>query len=244
MTRDHVLAEIRRTTSSNSGIPLGYQGFASATGIARHQWHGKFWSKWSDAVKEAGFTPNLFKAAVPEGQLLEYLANLTRELGRYPIDADFKIKSHETENFPSPTTFRRLGLKTAAISKLQIFSAAHGYSDILQIIEPLLANIASSVSATETTYLDKVVVGYVYVVRHGTRREFKIGRTSNLLRREGEIGVELPLKVSPIHVIETDDPAGVEAYWHRRFSKKRLNGEWFTLSAEDVRAFKRWKSIF
>jgi Meiotically up-regulated gene 113 len=114
---------------------------------------------------------------------------------------------------------------------------------VLQIIEPLSTNAASSVSTTETPCVDIVAAGYVYLVRHGTRREFKIGRTNNLLRREGEIGVELPLKVSPMHVIKTDDPAGVEAYWHRRFSKKRLNGEWFTLSAEDVRAFKRWKNI-
>jgi hypothetical protein len=244
MTRDHVLAEIRRTTLSNDGVPLGYQGFASATGIARHQWLGIFWPRWSDAVSEAGFTPNSFGVAVPEEQLLEHLVALTRELNRYPIDADFKLKSRETDNFPSATTFRRLGNKVEAVSKLQVFCVARGYSDVLQIIQPLLKSAALSVSTDKTTYLDTAVAGYIYLIRHGTRREFKIGRTNNLLRREGEINVELPLKVSPIHIIETDDPAGVEAYWHRRFSKKRLNGEWFTLGAEDVRAFKRWKNIF
>ena len=82
------------------------------------------------------------------------------------------------------------------------------------------------------------------MLKHGSRREYKIGKTNNLIRREGEIRLQLPEQARPVHSIKTDDPAGVESYWHSRFASKRKSGEWFELTAEDIRAFKRWKHIY
>ena len=86
--------------------------------------------------------------------------------------------------------------------------------------------------------------GFVYMLRHGKRHEYKIGKSNDPARREGELKTQLPEQLEPIHYIETDDPSGVENYWHRRFSDKRKNGEWFILSREDVGAFKRGRKIF
>ena len=84
-------------------------------------------------------------------------------------------------------------------------------------------------------------MGYVYLLKSG--RYYKIGKAVAPDRRRYEIGLQLPEKAEPVHSIETDDPSGVEAYWHRRFAEKRGEGEWFDLSAEDIKAFKRWKRI-
>lgn len=63
-------------------------------------------------------------------------------------------------------------------------------------------------------------------------------------RRLGELGVKAPVEYRLIHEIKTDDPAGVENYWHQRFAVQRMRGEWFKLTAADVRAFKRWKRLY
>jgi hypothetical protein len=57
MNKTHILQEIIRTAKINSGVPLGVDRFETETGIKEWDWK-KFWPRWNDVVREAGFTPN------------------------------------------------------------------------------------------------------------------------------------------------------------------------------------------
>ncbi len=49
-----ILAQIKKTAAENGGVPLGVLRFENATGIKQTEWLGRYWARWSDAVREAG----------------------------------------------------------------------------------------------------------------------------------------------------------------------------------------------
>jgi hypothetical protein len=60
--------------------------------------------------------------------------------------------------------------------------------------------------------------------------------------RHREVRLDLPAAAVLVHSIGTDDPAGIEAYWHKGFATKRIREtELFKLDAADVAALKRRK---
>lgn len=75
--------------------------------------------------------------------------------------------------------------------------------------------------------------GYVYIVR-SENGDYKIGRTINPNSRGKTFDVKLPLRVKFELLIESPDYRGLERELHQRFASKRIDGEWFKLTPEDV----------
>jgi len=241
MEKHQIIEEIRRTAKENGNRPLGARRFSAATGIRATEWLGKYWARWGDALREAGLEPNTLQGALEDKLILEHYAQLVRELGHIPVKAEFEMKSHRDPAFPNVhTIFRRLGRRESAVPKLIAFcEQVPGFTDVLGVCRSWMS---SQPSGRQEHVRDKrVVLGYVYLLRSG--RHYKIGRTNAVGRRGRELALQLPMKGEIIHTIATDDPAGIEAYWHRRFEAKRGNGEWFGLSGDDVAAFRRRKSM-
>jgi hypothetical protein len=234
-----ILSEIRRIAEANDGTAPGKGTFEQQTGIRSTEWEGRYWTKWSDAVVEAGLQPNRFGSpAYDERVTLTKVAELTRELGHLPNRNEIRLRKRSDPKLPNDNTLRnKFGNKEALITRLlQFAESAPEWEDVVEILREEKLTIYSTDISGPADVSERS--GYVYLIRHGRRREYKIGSTYNAIRREGELALQLPEKVSPIHFIETDDPSGVEAYWHRRFAAKRKNGEWFELSISDIKVYK------
>lgn len=235
MDRQHIINEIIRTAEKNEGRPLGRQRFFSETGIKESDWYGKYWARWSDALKEAGYTPNLKQGSYDEGWLIEQLILFVSEIGRFPVVAELRLKARKDKGFPSHTTFARLGNKAEVVGKiLDHCRQKNSYDDVINICQSL-ARIEPE--DDDARSVDDSNLGYVYLIKSG--RYYKIGRSNFVGRREYELSIQLPEEVTLVHSISTDDPIGIEAYWHKRFKDKRKNGEWFQLTSHDVKAFRK-----
>jgi hypothetical protein len=238
MTKNQIIREIQRTAEENGGRPLGRLRFLGETGIKESDWRGKYWARWNDALQDAGFGPNKFQQSYDDGLLLEKFAVLARELGRVPTVSEWQLKARSDRTFPNSKVLERFGSKQQVIARALEYVQHHeNYSDLVPVISA--AVVSRPIPGEDST--QKIVTGFVYLMKSG--RHYKIGRTNSVGRREWELGIKIPVPPKTIHRIETDDPIGVEAYWHTRFNDKRGEGEWFNLSPEDIRAFKRWKRI-
>jgi hypothetical protein len=243
VNKQHIIDEIERTAEKNGGRPLGKKRFQDETGICESDWLWKYWARWSDALKEAGYQPNTLQRPFDENWIIEQLILFIRELGRFPVDAELRLKANSDSTFPSHNTFRRLGKKSETAARiLNYCREKDGYDDVIEICKTVPCSETKTVEAKDTVESKgtrESDFGYVYLMRSG--RHYKIGRSNSAGRREYELSIQLPEKVTTEHVIKTDDPAGIEAYWHRRFKERRKGGEWFELTAQDIKAFKRRK---
>jgi len=236
MDRAEILDVIRRTAQANGGIPLGHHRLTEI-GKPPAVW-GRYWPRLSAAQREAGVEPNKKNEAVPEEEALAHLVRFVREIRAIPTSRDRVVKRNQDPTFPSERVWKRLGPNSRLLARLARYAEAHpGHEDVLALCagrHPSVEPAASKVPA--------VAFGSVYLLK-GPGSRYKIGRTNAFGRRRRELSIQLPFDTRKVHVIETDDPAGVEAYWHQRFGAKRINSEWFELDAPDVAAFKRWKRL-
>jgi Meiotically Up-regulated Gene 113 (MUG113) protein len=243
MEKEFILKEIRRIASLNNSTPPGASKFQTETGIKHHEWSGKYWARWGDALIEAGFAPNQWQEGYDANFLIEKLIELAREIGHFPTFRELQLKAHQDGNFPSVGPFKNhFGSKSGLVSIMLKYSQEkEGLEDIVRFCVTASKGKVSAVPNSENQGDSPGTVGCVYLMKSG--RFYKIGKTNSIGRREYDLAIQLAEKPTTVHVIKTDDPDGIEAYWHTRFKAKRKGGEWFDLSASDVKAFKRWLRI-
>lgn len=185
-----------------------------------------------DALTEAGLTPNPKNGKLDEEFVLTKIAAACRHYGKMPAFMEFRLYKKIDDDFPNEKTLLNyFGGKDNLVQRVGAWARTREeYKDVAAMIPNVLA---------PSDPQKKVKEGLVYLIKSGAH--YKIGRSDELERRVKEIRVALPETATLVHSIRTDDPAGIEAYWHRRFADHRANGEWFKLTHADVVAFKRRK---
>jgi hypothetical protein len=66
MNKQQIVAEIQRISLGDGGQAPGRQAFERATGIKKAEWYPHIWLRWSDALTEAGYAPNLLQTKVSD----------------------------------------------------------------------------------------------------------------------------------------------------------------------------------
>jgi hypothetical protein len=230
-----IVALIRDVAESQGG-DVSMRRFIELSGIKERQFIGVHWATWNEVKQDAGLETNTFlQPPLDEDKVIPDVAALVAQLGRWPTDRQLQMAKRRNGRIPTRSVFRRLTTDTPFLRRLREYCSerAELASVAILVSEKLRESLAPVTAAVATA-------GFVYMLRSG--RRYKIGRTSSPTRRHREVRLELPDRTDLVHSIETDDPQGIEAYWHSRFAAKRIRDtEFFELSAADVAAFKKRK---
>lgn len=101
---------------------MGRLKFAKETGIRYWDWWGKYWTKWNDALAEAGYPPNTLQVAYDEKALIEHVISFIREIGKFPTVGELRLKAHNSSGFPAHNTIHsRPGKQSELPNKLLVY---------------------------------------------------------------------------------------------------------------------------
>jgi hypothetical protein len=239
------IADLYRKQVSVYGKVLSESEFRRQTGVPPYHWWKGYWKSWSEFQIEAGFAPTPQITKIPDEVLLREYADLALRLNRLPTSRDLIQRKKEDPSFPGQSTFGRLARLNEFLLKLEAWCEG----------KPAFAAVAAMIERRRIDLLGRRrdadrVRGFVYLARRGPVGAngvrppedmiYEIGREIGAGKQLQRIAVRTSCSPGTIHVIDTDDPEGIERYWRSRFRSRRRGRRYFRLFPEDVPAF-RWR---
>ena len=235
MTKEKIIIEYKKIKKELGHKPSSTE-FYKYSNVSKRMLGKAFGScAYSKLTEACGDIPNPFSSRKSNlTEILQQYGELIRKLEKLPA-----IVEWENENLkPSvPGIEVSHNLKWSEIPQ-KFYEFAKNDDKWKDIINKFFSNTSFKNDDINTNSANQSH-GHVYLLKHDNA--YKIGKSFDVTRRYKEIKVQMPHDTEEIHVIETDDPSGIEAYWHNRFKDKKLKGEWFNLSREDIKAFKKRK---
>jgi hypothetical protein len=233
-TAAEIIVKLKSAIASNGGQPPSSRAFFKASGLNHRDLLRAGWPTYGALLQSQGLQPTEMRRGYTDEEVFRPLAELVVSLGHFPTQNEREVERHRNQAFPSSEAYIRRGRGVMLEHALREWCQTTGnFPELVQTLKQ---------SPSAPYVAAPVVRGYVYMLRAGNR--IKIGKESTEGARQAAAGTWLE-NPTVIHRIPTDDPEGVEKYWHERFKKqgKHVKGELFNLSAADIAAFKAWKRI-
>ena len=132
---EYIIAEIRRI-AAEIGRPPGAWLFETETRIRQCHWRGRYWPRWSDALRDAGFEPNAPHRRPDPDAVLEQLAGVVRRFRRMPTVAELKIYRRAFPAAPTPNAlWRAFGAQPAVVARLREWAQARPeFADVAAVL--------------------------------------------------------------------------------------------------------------
>jgi hypothetical protein len=177
------LGLLQAAAKANAGKPPGEPAFYRAAGLTKKDLWAAGFASYGAACEAAGLHANTLTPRLPDGDLLQRLATLARELGRYPPKGAFEVARAADQNFPSWEAFKRREREGPEHSLREILVAwclKNGeFSDVAAMLE------AVTKAPSKTPRGNRYVVIYVEPKDDGYRNlTTNTSRTSLLVNSE------------------------------------------------------------
>jgi hypothetical protein len=243
IAKEKLIEHLRRVARENGGRPPGELRFYREAKITKDSLWDAGIRSYGDLCELAGLPRNRLQQRMTADQLFEPLAVLAAKLERFPDHTDREIARRGDATFPSYEAYRTAQDEMGPL-EYQLLDWCRSRPEHSVTPEIVQAHVSRQDGRPQRIGQGRRKVnGYVYLMRYGnSSRDYKLGMTEQVSRRHAQISGMFPGDLRIVHVIETDDPAGIERYWKRRFESKRVQDkdEIFRLLPEDVAAFK-WR---
>ncbi len=234
---EQIVAAYLKLVQAHGGRVIGQGPFMRKTGIPAVYWRGRYWRSWSAFQAELGFEPNLRFTKIPLETLLRRFAELARDLGKLPTQLDIEARRKQDRSFPSSNPFGLVRRDDFLISLEEWCGGKPEFAPVMQLLRRRRERITSRRRDNSRRFR-----GIVYIERQGEEFTYTIRSARLTGKRLRQESARLGCLPSTVHVIDTDDPPGIERYWRERFKSRLLPGDIYRLFPEDLIAF-RWRKF-
>lgn len=238
-TKGEIADAYRKSVAAHGGKVVSQRVFIRETRIRVPYWRGRYWPSWSAFQADLGFVPNQSRRTrIPEEVLLARFAELALEINRLPAQDDLEQRRKRDRSFPSSNPFGRIR-RDDFLMKLEAWCKGKPeFAPVARMIEQRRARILARRRDDSTRFR-----GLVYLVMpYDDAFMYRIGSLRARGARLRRNSVRLGGQARTLHVIDTDDPEGIERYWRQRFKDKRLPNNLYRLLPDDITAF-RWRKF-